>query len=170
MSGLPWFRYIDRNTVVIADERQISYTDLEFTLAGGKVEGIQSHFKRILTDLTTDQDFRDTVATFTTFPFKPSFYVNRARDDVMRTAFGRTPIGATDLKLVEVSFHYFDRPQCVEVTFEQISTIQRTEFEKSATTFSRKLNADGKVISDIEAEQGGRGHGSPAAGSISPHR
>lgn len=158
MSGLPAFTYVDRSTVRIKEPGKIAYTDLEFMIKDGEVAHIQSRLRIMLTSRAEGAEFMKTVADFAVFPHPISFYIDKAKEEILKSEGEKIPKGAYDLQLAGIRFQYFDRPQTVEISFQQISTIERTESSQSSTSFDRSLDPTGAVISENdEAEQGGGG-------------
>ena len=110
MSGLPAFTYVDRSTVKIKEPGKIGCTDLEFVIKDGKIAHIQSRFRGMFTSRAENAEFIKTVADFTDFPHPVSFYVDKAKEEILKTEGAQIPKGAKDLQLAGIRFEYFDRP------------------------------------------------------------
>ena len=67
----------------------LGYTDLEFVLKDGEVASIRSRFRGYLSDLTEDPEFIKTAADFAEFPHPISFYVDKAKKEILKSEGGQ---------------------------------------------------------------------------------
>ena len=120
----------------------IAYTDLKFILHQNEPKGIQSHFQGLISPLRNDEEFISSINNFKYFEKPMSYYVNLAKEKIIKEESDEVPLGAKDLILDTIMFNYFDRPQNIKISFIRYSTLERSEMSKHSKLFWRKIDAE----------------------------